>query len=112
MRFTADTIDSRCEGSASSKSKRNFATRSDALRECWQKVFEDLTRRDLKLEPPAELKGPERNRWLGVKPTEVETEIATEIERKTAIERGIEIEIGIATVAEAMYRLQSFRIHR
>src|SRR5207253_2867851 len=29
----------------------DYATRADALRECRQKVFEDLTRRDLKLNP-------------------------------------------------------------
>jgi arylsulfatase A-like enzyme len=50
----------------------DYATRTDAIRECEQKVFQDMTRRDLKLQPPAELKGAERNRWLGAKPTEVE----------------------------------------
>jgi arylsulfatase A-like enzyme len=50
----------------------DYATRTDAIRECTQKVFYDLSRRDLKLEPPAELTGPERNQWLSVKPTEVE----------------------------------------
>jgi arylsulfatase A-like enzyme len=50
----------------------DYATRTDALRECRQKVFEDLTRRDLKLEPPASLVGKERAQWLQVKPTEVE----------------------------------------
>jgi arylsulfatase A-like enzyme len=53
----------------------DYSTRTDAIRECRQKVFEDLTRRDLKLEPPADLTGPARNQWLSVKPTEVETEI-------------------------------------
>jgi arylsulfatase A-like enzyme len=53
----------------------DYATRTDAIRECRQKVFEDLTRRDLKLEPPADLKGEVRNEWLSVKPTEVETEV-------------------------------------
>jgi len=53
----------------------DYTTRTDAIRECRQKVFEDLTRRDLKLEPPANLTGPARNQWLNVKPTEVETEI-------------------------------------
>ncbi len=52
----------------------DYATRTDAIRECQQKVFTDLTRRDLKLEPPADLTGPARNEWLNVKPTEVETE--------------------------------------
>ena len=53
----------------------DYATRGDAIRECTQKVFNDLTRRDLKLVPPAELKGPERNAWLAVKPTEAEVEV-------------------------------------
>ncbi len=51
----------------------DYAGRSDALREQRQSVFRDLTRRDLKLEPPADLKGPERERWLGTTPVEVET---------------------------------------
>jgi arylsulfatase A-like enzyme len=50
----------------------DYATRPAALPENQQTVAHDLTRRDLKLEPPAELTGRERNRWLGVKPTEVE----------------------------------------
>jgi arylsulfatase A-like enzyme len=50
----------------------DYATRTDAIRECEQKVFYDLTRRDLKLMPPAGLAGPARNQWLGVKPTDVE----------------------------------------
>ncbi len=53
----------------------DYATRTDAIRECRQKVFDDLTRRDLKLEPPAGLKAAARNEWLNVKPTEVETEV-------------------------------------
>ncbi|MCX7044359.1 MAG: DUF4976 domain-containing protein, partial [Candidatus Sumerlaeota bacterium] len=52
----------------------DYATRTDAIKECLQKVFTDMTRRDLKIEPPADLKGPERNKWLGIKPTEVEIE--------------------------------------
>ncbi len=36
----------------------DYATRTDAIRECQQKVFDDLTRRDLKLVPPADLDGP------------------------------------------------------
>ena len=51
----------------------DYTTRSDAIRECRQKVFEDLTRTDLKLVPPADLTGPARSQWLSVKPTEVET---------------------------------------
>ena len=50
----------------------DYATRTDAIRECTQKVFYDLTRRDLKLVPPAGLTQQERNQWLNVKPTEVE----------------------------------------
>jgi arylsulfatase A-like enzyme len=53
----------------------DYATRTDAIRECLQKVFTDLTRRDLKLTPPADLKGPALNQWLAVKPTEVEIEV-------------------------------------
>jgi arylsulfatase A-like enzyme len=53
----------------------DYATRTDAIHECRQKVFYDLTRRDLKLEPPTDLKGPARNQWLNVKPTEVEIEV-------------------------------------
>jgi arylsulfatase A-like enzyme len=59
----------------------DYATRADALRECRQKVFDDLTRRDLKLEPPADLQGPERAKWLQVKPTEIE--ITVNGEKKT-----------------------------
>lgn len=50
----------------------DYATRPAALPENQQTVAHDLTRRDLKLEPPAELDGQERNQWLWVKPTEVE----------------------------------------
>jgi arylsulfatase A-like enzyme len=49
----------------------DYATRTDALRENEQRVADDMTRRDLKLVPPAGLAGPERNAWLSVKPTEV-----------------------------------------
>ena len=50
----------------------DYATRSDAIRECEQKVFTDLTRNDLKLVPPASLKGSERAAWLAVKPATVD----------------------------------------
>jgi arylsulfatase A-like enzyme len=51
----------------------DYAGRTDAIRECTQKVFNDLTRRDLKLEPPADLPaGPERQKWMNTKPTEVD----------------------------------------
>jgi arylsulfatase A-like enzyme len=49
----------------------DYATRPAALPENRQTVANDLTRRDLKLEPPADLKGPALNQWLGAKPTEV-----------------------------------------
>lgn len=49
----------------------DYATRPAALPENAQTVANDLTRRDLKLEPPAQLTGRERNEWLRVKPTEV-----------------------------------------
>jgi arylsulfatase A-like enzyme len=48
-----------------------YATRTDALHENLQRVAADLTRRDLKLEPPTDLKGPELASWLASKPMEV-----------------------------------------
>lgn len=53
----------------------DYATRTDAIKENEQRVFDDMTRRDLKLTPPADLKGSDLNKWLGVKPTEVEIEV-------------------------------------
>jgi arylsulfatase A-like enzyme len=61
----------------------DYAGRADAIRECAQKVFQDMTRRDLKLTPPPELTGPARNQWLGVKPTEVEIEMDGEKRKLT-----------------------------
>ncbi|HEV7226309.1 MAG TPA: sulfatase [Pirellulales bacterium] len=52
----------------------DYATRTDALRENRQRVFDDMTRLDLKLTPPANLSDKERRQWLQVKPTEVEIE--------------------------------------
>ena len=52
----------------------DYAGRSDALKRNRQRVFDDLTRRDLKLVPPPQLQGPQRNQWLSEKPTEVEVE--------------------------------------
>jgi arylsulfatase A-like enzyme len=49
-----------------------YATRPAALPANEQTVAKDLTRRDLKLEPPAGLTGPARNKWLNVKPNQVE----------------------------------------
>jgi arylsulfatase A-like enzyme len=50
----------------------DYSTRTDALHENRQRVFYDLTRRDLKLVPPAELHGSARDQWLDTKPTEVQ----------------------------------------
>jgi arylsulfatase A-like enzyme len=51
----------------------DYATRPVALPENQQTVAHDLTRRDLKLSPPPELKpGPERQQWLNTKPVMVE----------------------------------------
>jgi hypothetical protein len=50
----------------------DYATRPAALPETSRPIARDLTRRDLKLEPPADLKGPARNQWLNVKPMEVD----------------------------------------
>jgi len=52
----------------------DYATRTDALRENRQRVFDDLTRRDLKLTPPPGLTPAQRQQWLNVKPTEVEVQ--------------------------------------
>lgn len=49
----------------------DYATRTDALHENRQRVADDLTRRDLKLVPPAGLDAKDREAWLSVKPTEV-----------------------------------------
>ena len=53
----------------------DYATRSAALRQNRQRVFDDLNRRDLKLAPPAGLAGPERERWLNESPREVEIDV-------------------------------------
>ncbi len=53
----------------------DYATRTDAIRECTQKVFNDLTRRDLKLKPPEGLTGPALNAWFSSKPMELDVEI-------------------------------------
>ena len=50
----------------------DYAERTDALHEQQQSVFRDLTRNDLKLIPPPGLSAADRNKWLAVKPTEVE----------------------------------------
>lgn len=53
----------------------DYSSRTAALHENQQRVFQDLTRRDLKLEPPSTLKGPARNQWLAEKPAEVEISV-------------------------------------
>jgi len=53
----------------------DWSGRADAIKECTQTVTKNLTRRDLKLVPPADLQGAARNQWLGASPTEVEIEI-------------------------------------
>lgn len=49
-----------------------YATRPAALPFNEQSVAKDMTRRDLKLEPPAGLSGPRLGEWLNAKPTAVE----------------------------------------
>jgi arylsulfatase A-like enzyme len=49
----------------------DYSTRTDAIHENRQRVADDMTNRDLKLEPPAGLEGAARQAWLGRKPTEV-----------------------------------------
>ena len=48
----------------------NYDTRGDALRENKQRVFDDLTRRDLKIAAPLGLSAKSRNAWLDTVPTE------------------------------------------
>jgi|GEM_PF-186381 len=52
----------------------DYATRPAALPENEQTIARDLTNRDLKREPPAELEGKARNQWLGQKPEQVEVD--------------------------------------
>jgi arylsulfatase A-like enzyme len=49
----------------------SYATRTDALHENQQRVAADMTRRDLKLEPPPGLAGAELTSWLSTKPDSV-----------------------------------------
>jgi arylsulfatase A-like enzyme len=51
----------------------SYATRTDALHENRQRVAADLTNRDLKLTPPADLHGADLERWLQMKPDSVTT---------------------------------------
>ncbi|HNR98812.1 MAG TPA: sulfatase [Planctomycetota bacterium] len=52
----------------------DYAGRASAAREATMTVARHLNRRDLKLEPPAELKGADRERWLSAVPMEVTVE--------------------------------------
>ena len=45
-----------------------YDTRTDALHENQQRVFSDLTRRDLKLAPPPGIEGDDLQQWLSTKP--------------------------------------------
>ena len=53
----------------------SYNTRTDALRENQQRVAADLTRRDLKLQPPADLTGEALTAWLSTKPDHVTTTV-------------------------------------
>jgi arylsulfatase A-like enzyme len=53
----------------------SYDTRTDALHENQQRVAKDLTRRDLKLTPPQDLQGADRDAWLAGKPDSVTTEV-------------------------------------
>jgi len=48
-----------------------YATRTDALHENLQRVMADMTNRDLKLQPPANLSGAALTTWYGEKPESV-----------------------------------------
>lgn len=52
----------------------DYGTRPAALPENQQTVARDLTRRDLKLTPPAGLEGPAKAKWLNEKPMELVVE--------------------------------------
>ncbi len=52
----------------------DYATRPAALPANEQRIADDLTRLDLKLEPPANLTGQARTEWLMLKPKEVEVD--------------------------------------
>jgi arylsulfatase A-like enzyme len=52
-----------------------YETRTDALHENKQRIANDLNRRDLKLQPPSDLEGPERAAWLSTKPETVDAEV-------------------------------------
>ena len=53
----------------------DYATRTDAARETTMTIDRHLTRRDLKLTPPADLKGPARQKWLNGVPMELTIDV-------------------------------------
>jgi arylsulfatase A-like enzyme len=53
----------------------SYETRTDALHENQQRVANDLTRRDLKLQPPPDLAGTALTAWLTTKPDTVTTTV-------------------------------------
>ncbi|MFO1499151.1 MAG: sulfatase [Verrucomicrobiota bacterium] len=61
----------------------DYATRTDAAREATMTIANDLTRRDLKLQPPPALAASEREKWLDVKPTEVTLTVAGQTQTLT-----------------------------
>ena len=64
-----------------------YETRTDALRENEQRIAKDLTRRDLKLTPPPQLSGRERDAWLAVKPETVFVDHGSELRVRMTGER-------------------------
>jgi arylsulfatase A-like enzyme len=52
-----------------------YDTRTDALHENQQRIAKDLTRRDLKLQPPSDLQGSALIAWLAAKPDTVTTTV-------------------------------------
>lgn len=54
----------------------DYATRTDAARETTMTIARHLNRRDLKLTPPTDLKGPARQQWFTHVPMELTVEIA------------------------------------
>ncbi len=59
----------------------DYAGRGDALRENRQRIADDLTRRDLKLVPPAGLSPKERATWLDTVPRVVDVETRDGVRR-------------------------------
>lgn len=56
----------------------DYATRADAAREATMTIARHLTRNDLKLAPPPELQGRERQQWLQASPSEVTIDVKGE----------------------------------